>query len=155
MLASTRNLTTQVRTASSVNILLGVLLLFSPWAYGYDAWPAVLNSVIVGTLIAALAANRVESPGSKTALSGINFALALWTIGSPWVFGYAANVGGVRDNLILGIAIAALAMWSGGATIVARLSAASHAARGGIRDNPTQLRQARTAIGTGLQPPSD
>jgi hypothetical protein len=118
MSALTHNLTTQVRTASSINVLLGVGLLFSPWAFGYDAWPAVLNSVIVGALIATLAANRVESPGSKIALSWINFALALWTIASPQVFGYATNVGGVKDNLILGIAIAALAIWSGGATIV-------------------------------------
>lgn len=111
-------MTTQVRTASSINVLLGVWLLFSPWAFGYDAWPAVLNSVIVGALIATLAANRVESPDSKIALSWINFALALWTIASPQVFGYATNVSGVKDNLILGLAIAGLAIWSAGASIV-------------------------------------
>jgi hypothetical protein len=113
-----RDYAAQARTASGINILLGIWLLVSPWVFGYHAAgpTALLNSVIVGAVIAILAANRFESPRSKMALSWVNLVLALWTIASPWVYGYAANVGGVRDNVILGVVIAVLAIWSGGAS---------------------------------------
>ena len=53
-----------------------------------------------------LAASRLASLHRSAALSAINLILALWIIASPWVYGYFANVGAVKDNLILGIAIA-------------------------------------------------
>ncbi len=117
MLTFTRDYAAQVRTASSTNILLGIWLLFSPWVFDYHTWPALLNSVIVGALIVALAANRFESPGRKMALSWINLVLGLWTIASPWVCGYASNISALRNNVVLGIVIGAFAIWSATATI--------------------------------------
>jgi hypothetical protein len=116
MLTFKRDYAAQARTASGINILLGIALIVSPWMFDYSGGPAV-NSVFVGTLIAMLAASRLASLHRSAALSAINFILALWTIASPWVYGYCANVGAVKDNLILGIAIAALASWSGSATL--------------------------------------
>jgi SPW repeat-containing protein len=109
----------QARIASSVNILLGIWLIVSPWVFHYstNGPPAILNSVIVGAFIAVLAATRLAAWRDTAPLSALNLVLALWIIASPWVEGYAANVGGVRDNVILGVVIAALAVGSGGATI--------------------------------------
>ena len=71
----------------------------------------------VRRLIAILAASRLASLRPTAGLSGVNFVLALWTIASPWTCGYAANVSAASDNVILGVLIAALALWSGSATI--------------------------------------
>jgi len=119
MLTLTRDYATQARTASGINILLGIWLLVSPWVFDYHSMgtPALLNSVFVGALIAILAASRLASLRTSTGLSAVNLILALWIMASPWVCGYAANRGGVWDNVILGVVIAALAIRSGGATI--------------------------------------
>jgi type III secretory pathway component EscS len=124
MLTFTRDYAAQARTASGINILLGIWLIASPWIFGYTGTPpvliggtpAVMNSVIVGAMIAILAASRLASLRDSAILSGVNLILALWTIASPWVYGYASNVGAVRDNVLLGVAIATLASWSGSAT---------------------------------------
>jgi flagellar biosynthesis protein FliQ len=118
MLTLTRNYVAQARAASSINVLLGIWLLVSPWFFGYSAvgLPAILNSVIVGTLVALLAASRQVSPPTSTNSSYLIPTLALWTIASPWMYGYAANLSGRRDNVVLGIVMAALAIWSCGAS---------------------------------------
>ncbi|HEY4444891.1 MAG TPA: SPW repeat protein [Steroidobacteraceae bacterium] len=116
MLAFTRNYAAQARTASGINILLGIWLIVSPWIFGYSGTSAVMNSVIIGALISILAASRLASLRDSAVLSGVNLILALWIIASPWVYGYTTNVGGVRDNVLLGVAMATLASWSGSAT---------------------------------------
>jgi hypothetical protein len=112
-----RNYVTQARTASGINIFLGISLLVSPWVFGYQAAGpgAIWNSVIVGALIAILAASSSFSKHTPTALYWINVLLALWTMISPVVYGYTANTGGVGDNMILAILIAAFAICSDGA----------------------------------------
>jgi hypothetical protein len=117
MLTLTRNYAAQARIASGLNILLGIWLIASPWVFDYSGTPAVMNSVMIGILIAILAASRLASLRDTASLSGVNLVLAVWTAASSWLFGYAQNVAGVRDNVIVGIVIAALAVWSGGATI--------------------------------------
>jgi SPW repeat len=117
MLTLTRDYAAQARTASGINILLGIWLIVSPWVFDYSGRAPVLNSVYVGALVALLAAFRLATLRRSAGLSAINLILALWTIASPWVCGYSANVGAVRDNLLLGIAIAMLAGWSGSATL--------------------------------------
>jgi hypothetical protein len=104
----------QTRTASGINILLGIWVIVSPWVFGYRAVgpAAIWNGVIVGALIAILAACRYLSPRARTGLSWVNMSLALWILICPVVYGYTANLGGVLDNVILGVAIASLAVWS-------------------------------------------
>jgi len=116
MLTLRRDYAAQARTASGINILLGIWLIVSPWLFDYSGRAPVLNSVYVGALIAMLAAFRLAALRRSAGLSAINVILGLWTIASPWVYGYAANIGAVWDNLLLGVAIATLACWSGGAT---------------------------------------
>jgi hypothetical protein len=114
MLTFTRDYAAQARTASGINILLGIWLFVSPWLFGYSGvgLPAILNSVIVGSLVAILAASRQVSPRTSTGRSWVILGLGLWTIDSPWVYGYAENFVGVRGNVVLGTAMAVLAIWS-------------------------------------------
>jgi SPW repeat-containing protein len=113
----TRNYVTQARTASGINVFLGISLLVSPWVFGYQAAGpgAIWNSVIVGALIAIFAANSSFSKHTRTGLNWINVLLALWTMISPLVYGYTANRGGLGDNLILAVLIAALSICADGA----------------------------------------
>jgi hypothetical protein len=119
MLTLTRDYAAQARTASGINILLGLWLIASPWVFDYSARPAVVSSVCAGAVVALFAAIRIATLHDSTGLSGINLLLALWTIASPWACGYAANVAATTDNVILGIMIAALAVWSASATVAA------------------------------------
>ena len=116
MLRISRDYAAQACTASSANILLGTWLLCSPWAFGYDETGAILNSMVVGALIAAMAALRLASLHKNAGYSGINIMLGLWTVASPWSFMYATNEGALVNNVIVGILVALFALWSVGAS---------------------------------------
>ena len=113
----THDYAAQARTASGTNILLGLWLTASPWVFDYSGRSAVVGSVIVGALIALLAALRLASLHNSMALSGINLLLALWTIAAPWACSYADNVGGTGNSVIVGVVVAVLAVWSACATV--------------------------------------
>jgi SPW repeat len=113
----TRNYVTHARTANGINVFLGISLLVSPWVFGYQAAGAgaIWNSVIVGALIAVLAAS---SSFSKAHPHGTLLDQCIaGSVGHdfPVVFGYTANAGGVGDNMILAVLIAALSICADGA----------------------------------------
>ena len=116
MLRFARDYTAQARTASGVNILLGIWLMVSPWVFDYSAKPAALSSVTVGALIALLAGIRLASLHNSAGVSGINLLLALLTAAAPWVYGYATNEGALWNNIIVCILVGVLAVWSAIAT---------------------------------------
>jgi SPW repeat len=128
----TRNHAARARTASATNILLGAWLLASPWVFGYQAAGAAAtwNSVLVGALVAILAACNALAPHPRTGLYWINVLLALWTLISPLRYGYSENTVGFVDNLVLALLIAALAISGDAATTAAEesspLTAATH-----------------------------
>ena len=76
--------------------------------------------MIVGALIAILAAGNCFAHHARTGLNWINVLLALWTMVSPLVFGYTANIGGLGDNIALAILVAWFAICSDGAMIAAK-----------------------------------
>lgn len=110
--------TGQVKTASGINVILGLWFLISPWVYGYTAMHAgsVWNNIIVGIIIAILAAIRFFSPYSATWLSWLNALLGVWVVISPWIYGYSANGGRTWNSVILGIIVIVLSIWSASAT---------------------------------------
>jgi hypothetical protein len=116
MLRITRDYTVQARTASGINILLGLWLVVSPWVFQYDGRAAALSSVTVGALIALLAAIRVASLHNSAGLSGINLLLAFGTAAAPWVYGYAINTGALWNNVSVGALVAVLSVLSAIAT---------------------------------------
>jgi hypothetical protein len=116
---SGRNFMTEARIASGLNILFGAWLIVSPSVFGYEGTgsPATWSSVIVGTLIAILAANHCCSKHIHAGPVG----LACWPRGitlSPLVGGYAANPGGFGDNLLLCLLIAGCAVSSDNAATI-------------------------------------
>ena len=78
MLRFARDYTVQARTASGVNILLGVWLIVSPWVFDFSGRSAALSSITLGALIALLASIRLASLHNSAGLSGINLLLAFW-----------------------------------------------------------------------------
>lgn len=116
MLRFARDYTAQARTASGLNIVLGLWLIGSPWVFDYGGKSVALTSITVGTLIALLAAIRLASLHNSAGLSGINLLLAFWTTAAPWIYGYAINTGALWNNVVVGILVAVLAVLSAIAT---------------------------------------
>jgi hypothetical protein len=110
MLASSRSF--KERTASTITVLLGIWLIASPWVFDYSGKYPVLNSVFVGALIAMLAAIRLVSLRESAGVNAISLLLGFWTIVSPWATGYVANKAALANNLMVGVLVTALAIWS-------------------------------------------
>jgi hypothetical protein len=116
---ATRDLSTQIRTASGINLVLGIWLIISPWVYGYatTARNAMASSVIVGILVLIFGILRYSAPHSRTVLSWANLILGIWTLLSPWIFSFMTSTAYITNSVVVGILIAALAIWSGSATV--------------------------------------
>jgi glucose dehydrogenase len=63
-----------------------------------------------------LALTRVSGAYQRSALSWWNLVLGVWTIISPWVFRVDPASPAVNNNVITGLIIGALAIWSALAT---------------------------------------
>jgi hypothetical protein len=109
----------QVKTASGINIILGIWFLISAWIYGYAAasQAMVWNYVVVGALIAIFGIMRYATPHSRIGFSWVNVVLGVWALISPWIYGYAGDMPRVWNDVIVGIVVAGLAIWSGSATV--------------------------------------
>ena len=100
-------------TAAWINLLAGLWLIASPWIYGVavtvggSAW----NSIIVGIVIAVVAAIRLGSGVRAGELGWINVVLGGWMIASPFVYAYALDGPRTANSIIIGliVLIAALA----------------------------------------------
>jgi hypothetical protein len=115
---ATTNYGTQARTASGINLILGAWLVASPWIFGYAMLSsACWDSVVVGALIFIIGLTRVVSLVGP-ALARVNVVLGLWTIASPWIFGYATGEPGMWNSVAVGIAVVILALWSANATVL-------------------------------------
>ncbi len=105
--------TDQVRWASGLNILAGLWLIVAPFVLGYsNLQSAMWNDIIVGIVVAALAAIRAGGMMNQPWLSWINLILGAWVFISPWVLNYVDTQNALWNNLILGAIIFVLAGWS-------------------------------------------
>lgn len=94
-----------------LNLVLGIWMIVSPWALAYqDETNAMQNALFVGVLVAALAA--IELFKVQAWEEWTNFALGIWLAMSPWLLGFSGIVLATYNALIVGIAIAALALWA-------------------------------------------
>lgn len=111
----------QVRIASGINVLLGVFLIGSPWLFGnvqarLDMNPT-LSVVVAGALVVICSVLRVSWPERRVGLSGANIAFGIWTLTSPWVFGYSVDTLHTSLSFIIGVAIILSGTWSSSATL--------------------------------------
>jgi hypothetical protein len=88
------------------NLILGVVLFFSPWMFGFTSGPQSQNAwisgiVIAGLSIAALAAFALWE-------EWLNLVVGLWVIVSPWVLNFQGTTA-MTVHVVIGIIVAALA----------------------------------------------
>lgn len=94
-----------------VNLVLGVWIVISPWTLGFAAeQTAAWNAYIVGVIIAVAALAALVNFHKWE--EWVNVVLAAWLIVSPWALGTAALSALVWNQVIVGLVIGALAIWS-------------------------------------------
>lgn len=121
---------TQVLTASGLNIIAGIWLIISPFVLGYSnmgrsgasgASLATSLDLIVGFVIAVIAAIRffgayrlgVETFHSQTVwLSWLNAVLGLLLIAAPFLFQFTDLSSAYWNNIIVGVLVAILSAWN-------------------------------------------
>ena len=93
------------------NLILGIWLAISPWALSYmaDATPA-WNAYIVGIVIAVAAAAAIMAFHQWEEWT--NVALAIWLIVSPFLLGYAAHATALWNQIVVGVLVGGLALWT-------------------------------------------
>lgn len=88
------------------NLILGAILFFSPWMFGFDAGRASGNAYIAGIVIAVLAIAALAAFAIWE--EWLNLIVGLWTLASPWLLGFQGS-NATRIHVIIGAAVAILA----------------------------------------------
>jgi hypothetical protein len=93
-------------------LLLGAWLFISPWVMQYpaDIPNAALNAHILGLAIVVFSAFAVYMP--RTWEEGVNIALGVWTVISPWVLRFASHRDVTTNAVVVGFLVTALAIWA-------------------------------------------
>ena len=98
-------------TPMIVNVLAGVWLALAPFVLGY-AWidSARWNDVGVGVAVAALAVGRLRHLGTWACWAMV--VLGFWQLLAPMMFGYRGFATANVNDVVMGVIIAAMAIWS-------------------------------------------
>ena len=94
-----------------VNLVLGIWMVVSPWVLQHegDSLPT-FNAVGLGILIAAAALVALFKVMAWE--EWVNVAFGVWLLISPWVLGFSGLAMATSNAVIIGIAVAALALWT-------------------------------------------
>lgn len=103
----------QVVVASGINLILGLWLIIAPFVLGFTVHThSEWNTIIVGILVATIAAIRIWGGRGASWLSWINAGLALWLIVSPWIYGNSDISAILWNDIIVGVVVLVLSAWS-------------------------------------------
>jgi hypothetical protein len=102
----------QIVLASGGNLILGLWLIVAPFVLTFTGSSARGDDIILGIVIAVIAACRVFGAYRSPWLSWANALLGIWVIISPWILGFSGKAQPTWNNVIVGIAITILAVWS-------------------------------------------
>ena len=88
------------------NLILGAILLVSPWIFGFSDGASTKNAFVSGAVIvvisiAALAAFAVWE-------EWLNLIVGLWVLASPWVLGFPGSTA-MQVHVVVGVIVAGLA----------------------------------------------
>jgi len=97
---------TNAKWCDVANLILGAILFFSPWMFGYGAGMASQNAYIAGIVIAVLAIAALAAFAVWE--EWLNLIVGLWTLVSPWVLGFQGTTA-MTVHVIIGAAVAILA----------------------------------------------
>ncbi len=96
-----------------VNVVLGLCLVFAPWALGFTSeMAATRNAWIVGAAIALIALGALFA--FREWEEWVNLALGVWAILAPWLLGFATVAAALYAHIIIGLIVgvlAALDLW--------------------------------------------
>ena len=91
-------------------LLLGLWLIVSPWVYSYpQGSQQMINAVVSGLVIAVLAAFDLYKSYFWAVV--VNLLVGVWVAVSPWVLRLAEQSTLMWNSVIVGIAVAVLALW--------------------------------------------
>lgn len=91
-------------------LVLGLWLIVSPWAFSYPSGSTqMVNAVVSGLIIAVLAAFDLYKTYFWAVV--VNLLVGVWVVISPWVLKLADQRVVMWNELIVGIAVAVLALW--------------------------------------------
>ena len=94
-----------------VNLVLGVWMIVSPWVLRYQAETTPTgNAVILGVLIAIAALIALFRVMAWE--EWVNVAFGVWLLVSPWILGFSGIAAAMTNAVIVGIVVAALALWA-------------------------------------------
>jgi hypothetical protein len=94
-----------------LNLILGVWMVVSPWALRHDAnMVPTSNAVILGILIAVAALVALFKVMAWE--EWVNVLLGVWLVISPWVLAFSGLMMAMWNAVIVGIVVAALALWA-------------------------------------------
>jgi hypothetical protein len=93
------------------NLVVGLWMIASPWVLAYQAESRPMwNAVVLGALIAAVAFTALYRVFAWQEWANVVFGL--WLIVSPWVLGFAGLQAAMVNAVIVGVVVAALAIWA-------------------------------------------
>lgn len=94
-----------------VNALLGVWVVLSPWALGYqDTRVAMVNALVVGLALIAAALGAIFVPRAWEEWTEV--VLGAWLVMAPWVLGFSMLYQATLSTVVTGLVIVALALWA-------------------------------------------
>jgi hypothetical protein len=97
---------TNTKLCDVANLILGAILFFSPWIFGFAAGSASANAYVAGLAIAILAIAALAAFAVWE--EWLNLVVGLWTLVSPWVLGFQGTTA-MTVHVVIGAAVAILA----------------------------------------------
>jgi hypothetical protein len=97
---------TNAKLCDVANLILGAILFFSPWIFGFEAGRASENAIIAGIVIAALAIAALTAFAVWE--EWLNLIVGLWTLVSPWVLHFQGTQA-MTVHVVIGAVVAILA----------------------------------------------
>jgi hypothetical protein len=95
----------------AMNALLGVWVLLSPWALGFQGTTvAMANAVVIGLALIAAALGAIFVPRAWEEWT--EGALGLWLVVSPWALSFSMLRDAMLSAVITGLVVMALALWT-------------------------------------------
>src|SRR6185312_1502291 len=98
---------TNAKLCDVANLILGVILFFSPWIFKFDAGRPSENAYIAGIIIAVLAIAALSAFAVWE--EWLNLIVGLWALISPWVLGFQGSTTPRTVHVIVGALVAILA----------------------------------------------
>jgi SPW repeat len=93
----------QVNLDSGTNLLAGLWLVVAPFVLNYSGVAnAVWDDVVIGIVVATLAAVRVSGAYRQAWMSWTNATLGAWLIVAPWALSYSATHSAAANDVIVG-----------------------------------------------------